>query len=82
MSAPTIVLQATETIGLTAGTQITNSAPVVEIDGQMTQGEGPLGGNAAMQGPLNVTNDVVAAGKGVGTHAPRTGAGSQTSSPT
>lgn len=68
MSAPTIVLQATETIGLTAGTQITNSAPEVEIDGQMTQGEGPQGGSAAMQGPLNVVNDVTAQGTSVHSH--------------
>jgi hypothetical protein len=68
MAAPTIVLQATQTIGLTAGTQITNSAPEVEIDGQMTQGEGPLGGNASMQGPLNVTQDVTAEGTSVHTH--------------
>ncbi|PVX61229.1 Gp138 family membrane-puncturing spike protein [Paraburkholderia unamae] len=62
MAAPNIVLQATEAIGLTAGTQITNSAPEVEVDGQMTQGEGPHGGNASMAGPLDVTNDVVAGG--------------------
>jgi hypothetical protein len=68
LSAPTIVLQATETIGLTAGTEITNSAPAIEIDGQMTQGEGPLGGNASMQGPLNVTQDVTAQGTSVHTH--------------
>lgn len=68
MSAPEIDLQATNVVGITAGTQITNSAPAVEIDGQMTQGEGPQGGNAAMQGPLNVVNDVVAQGKSVHNH--------------
>lgn len=68
MSAPEIDLQATNVIGLTAGTQITNSAPEVEIDGQMTQGTGPNGGNAAMNGPLNVVNDVVAQGKSVHNH--------------
>jgi len=68
MAAPTIVLQADNTIGLTAGSQITNSAPAVEIDGQMTQGEGPLGGNASMQGPLTVVNDVTAQGTSVHTH--------------
>lgn len=68
MAAPSIVLQADNTIGLTAGSQITNSAPAVEIDGQLTQGEGPLGGNAAMQGPLNVVNDVTAQGTSVHTH--------------
>jgi hypothetical protein len=68
MSAPEIDLQATNVVGITAGTQITNSAPAIEIDGQMTQGEGPQGGNAAMQGPLNVVNDVVAQGKSVHNH--------------
>lgn len=68
MSAPTIALQATQTIGLTAGTQITNSSPKVEIDGQMTQGQGPNGGNATLQGPLNVTNDVVAGGISLDNH--------------
>jgi hypothetical protein len=68
MSAPKIVLQATQTIGLTAGTEITNSAPAIEMDGQMTQGEGPQGGNASMHGPLNVTQDVTAQGTSVHTH--------------
>lgn len=68
MAAPSIVLQADNTIGLTAGSQITNSAPAVEIDGQMTQGEGPLGGNAAMQGPLTVVQDVTAEGTSVHEH--------------
>ncbi|VWB88097.1 phage P2 baseplate assembly protein gpV [Burkholderia aenigmatica] len=68
MAAPSIVLQATETIGITAGQQVTNSAPVVEIDGQMAQGEGPLGGNASMQGPLVVAKDVTASGTSVHDH--------------
>ncbi|WP_186260359.1 oxidoreductase [Burkholderia gladioli] len=68
LAAPTIVLQATETVGITAGQEITNSAPIVEIDGQMTQGEGPLGGNAAMQGPLFVQQDVTAAGTSLHSH--------------
>ena len=68
LAAPNIVLQATQAIGLTAGTQVTNSAPVVEIDGQMTQGNGPQGGNASMQGPLTVTKDVNGAGTSLHTH--------------
>lgn len=68
MSAPTIVLQATETIGLTAGAQITNSAPQIELDGEITQGEGPQGGVANMAGPINVETDVVVAGKSVVNH--------------
>ena len=83
MAAPDIVLQAQNTIGLTAGSQITNSAPVVEIDGQMTQGEGPLGGNASMQGPLNVVQDVTAQGTSVHVHTHlENGAGHQTNPPT
>ncbi|RQZ76078.1 oxidoreductase [Burkholderia glumae] len=68
LAAPTIVIQATQTVGITAGQEITNSAPIVEVDGQMTQGEGPLGGNAAMQGPLVVQQDVTAAGTSLHSH--------------
>jgi hypothetical protein len=81
MAAPSIVLQATETIGITAGQQVTNSAPVVEIDGQMAQGEGPLGGNAAMQGPLNVVQDVIAQGTSVHTHTHPDAQGGNTGAP-
>lgn len=82
-SAQTIAMQATQTIGLTAGTEITNSAPTVEIDGTMTQGNGPNGGTAAMVGPLTVTNDVTAEGKSLHGHTHlEHGAGSQTSPPT
>jgi hypothetical protein len=68
MSAPEIDLQATNTIGLTAGTQITNSAPQIEMDGQMTQGEGPQGGEATLNGPVTVVNDLTAQGKSVHNH--------------
>ncbi|CAE6838121.1 phage baseplate assembly protein V [Paraburkholderia nemoris] len=82
-SAQTIAMQATQTIGLTAGTEITNSAPTVEIDGTMAQGNGPNGGTAAMVGPLTVTNDVTAEGKSLHGHTHlEHGAGSQTSPPT
>lgn len=67
-SAQTIAMQATQTIGLTAGTEITNSAPTVEVDGTMTQGNGPNGGTAAMVGPLTVTNDVIGEGKSLHGH--------------
>jgi phage gp45-like len=67
-AAPIIVMQATQTIGLTAATQITNSAPEIELDGAVTQGIGPNGGAATMQGPLDVNTDVVIAGKSVGGH--------------
>jgi hypothetical protein len=68
MSAPNIVLQATQNIGLTAGAEITNSAPAIEMDGQMTQGEGPQGGNATLNGPVTVVNDLTAQGKSVHNH--------------
>lgn len=68
MAAPKIVLQATETIGMTAGTEITNSAPQIELDGEITQGEGPQGGEANMAGPINVETDVIVAGKSVVNH--------------
>ncbi|PRE83789.1 oxidoreductase [Burkholderia gladioli] len=68
LAAPTIVIQATQTVGITAGQEITNSAPIVEVDGQMTQGEGPLGGDATMQGPLIVQQDVTAAGTSLHSH--------------
>ena len=68
LSAPDIILQATGNIGLIAGSEITNSAPAIEMDGQMTQGEGPQGGDASMQGPLTVTEDVTAQGTSVHEH--------------
>jgi len=68
LAAPVIVLQAQQTIGLTAGNQVTQSAPIVEIDGQLAQGQGPLGGNASMQGPLTVNQDVTASGTSVHGH--------------
>jgi hypothetical protein len=83
MSAPEILLQATNEIGLTAGAEITNSAPAIEMDGQMTQGEGPQGGAAAMQGPLTVVQDVTASGKSVAHHTHlENGTGNQTNPPT
>jgi hypothetical protein len=62
LAAPNIVLQATEAIGLTAGTTITNSAPLIELDGELTQGEGPQGGEAAIHGPVTVDTDVIVDG--------------------
>lgn len=67
-SAQTIAMQATQTIGLTAGTEITNSAPQIEMDGQLTQGTGPQGGNATLNGPVTVNNDLTAEGKSVHNH--------------
>lgn len=67
-SAQTIAMQATQTIGLTAGTEITNSAPQIEMDGELTQGTGPQGGEATINGPATVNNDLTAQGKSVHGH--------------
>lgn len=44
LAAPVIVLQADNDIGLTAGSGITGPPPAIELDGAVTQGEGPQGG--------------------------------------
>jgi phage baseplate assembly protein V len=67
-SAQTIAMQAAQTIGLTAGTEITSSAPAIELDGQVTQGTGPQGGLATLNGPVTVNNDLVAEGKSLHNH--------------
>lgn len=67
-SAQTIAMQATQTIGLTAGTETTISAPAIELDGQVTQGTGPQGGTATLNGPVTVNNDLTAQGKSVHNH--------------
>jgi hypothetical protein len=81
LAAPTIVLQADNGIGLTAGSQITDSAPEIELDGAITQGEGPQGGEAKMAGPLTVQQDVVAAGTSVRGHTHRDSMDGTTSPP-
>lgn len=67
-SAQTIAMQATQTIGITAGTEVTASAPAIELDGQVTQGTGPQGGTATLNGPVTVNNDLTAEGKSVHNH--------------
>ncbi|WP_233868741.1 Gp138 family membrane-puncturing spike protein [Paraburkholderia adhaesiva] len=81
LAAPTIVLQADNSIGLTAGNGITDSAPAIELDGAVTQGEGPQGGDATMAGPLTVQQDVRAAGTSVHGHEHRDSVGGVTSAP-
>lgn len=81
LAAPTIVLQADKSIGLTAGSSITDSAPAIELDGAITQGEGPQGGAAKMAGPLTVQQDVTAAGTSVHGHEHRDSMGGTTSEP-
>lgn len=67
-SAQTIAMQATQSIGITAGTEATVSAPAIDLDGQITQGTGPQGGTATINGPAVVNNDLVAQGKSVHNH--------------
>ncbi|MGF6604660.1 hypothetical protein P3T23_009416 [Paraburkholderia sp. GAS448] len=81
LAAPSIVLQADSEIGLTAGTQVVNAAPAIELDGAISQGEGPNGGEALMAGPLTVQQDVTAAGTSVHGHAHRDPQGGITSPP-
>ncbi|WP_155675574.1 oxidoreductase [Burkholderia territorii] len=81
LSAPSIDLQATNDIGLTAGSELTNAAPAIALDGAVTQGDGPNGGAASMAGPLTVQRDVVAEGKSVHDHTHRDSQGGTTSLP-
>lgn len=54
------------------GTEITSPTIVlngaVTINGSLSQGMGPGGGNATMLGPITVTNDVTAGGKSLQNH--------------
>ncbi|MEK7888216.1 oxidoreductase [Burkholderia contaminans] len=81
LSAPTIAIQASNEIGMTAGSELTNAAPAIALDGAVTQGEGPNGGAANMAGPLTVKHDVVAEGKSVHDHTHRDSQGGTTSPP-
>lgn len=81
MSAPTIVLQAANEIGLTAGSQVTNSAPAIALDGALTQGDGAHGGDAHIAGTLTADRDVVAAGTSLHEHEHRDSQGGKTSAP-
>ncbi|MVW80170.1 Gp138 family membrane-puncturing spike protein [Bordetella sp. 02P26C-1] len=63
--SPSKVSVTAPTIELVADNKVLLSAPMVEIDGQLSQGNGPNGGDASMNGPLRVTEDVIA--KGVST---------------
>lgn len=47
---------------------ITMNAPQVTINGALAQGKGANGGGCSMQGPVAVTNDVVAGGKSLMGH--------------
>ncbi|KVH51265.1 hypothetical protein WJ39_08420 [Burkholderia diffusa] len=81
LSAPTIAIQASNDIGMTAGGELTNAAPAIALDGAVTQGEGPNGGAAAMAGPLTVRQDVTAAGTSVHAHVHNDPQGGTTTPP-
>ncbi|WP_233234487.1 oxidoreductase [Bordetella sp. LUAb4] len=83
LSAPDIALQASKGITLSADADVKVSAASIELDGSLTQGAGPRGGAATMQGPLQVNADVNASGISLTghTHA-ENGKGGQTNPPT
>jgi hypothetical protein len=81
LAAPSIAVQATNDIGLTAGAELTYAAPAIALDGALTQGEGPNGGAAAMAGPLTVRQDVTAASTSVHGHVHSDPQGGTTSPP-
>lgn len=81
LSAPSIAIQATHDIGMTAGSELTNAAPAIALDGAVSQGEGPNGGAVSMAGPLTVQHDVTAEGKSVHGHTHRDSQGGTTSPP-
>lgn len=55
-------------INVVSPAKITLSAPVIELDGQLVQGQGGHGGDAVLQGPVTVVEDLTAAGVSVSTH--------------
>ena len=66
---PTQYVQFTDGgISIVSPAKITLSAPVIELDGQLVQGQGEHGGTAVMQGPVTVIEDLTAAGVSVSTH--------------
>lgn len=73
----------THAISITAPGGLTINAPVVTLNAALAQGA-PMGGGTATStliGPLNVTNDVTAAGKSVSTHHHTEHDGPSTSTP-
>lgn len=74
-SSHKIKAQTSGDIEATAAGQITMTAPVVAINapiiilnGQVTQGKGSNGGSMQLQGPVDVINDVTAGGKSLINH--------------
>lgn len=55
-------------IEISSPTKVTLSAPVIELDGQLVQGQGEHGGDAVLRGPVTVIEDLTAAGISVSTH--------------
>jgi len=68
-AAPTQYVQFNaDGITLVSPIKVTISAPEIEIDGILTQGTGPRGGSATMEGPVTVNQDLTAEGTDVHTH--------------
>ena len=68
-AAPTQYVQFNaDGITLVSPTKVTISAPEIEIDGILTQGTGPRGGSATMEGPVTVNQDLTAEGTDVHTN--------------
>ncbi|MDB5777616.1 MAG: oxidoreductase [Herbaspirillum sp.] len=81
ISAQTVEIVASTSTTVTTPTFTVNGATV--LNGTLAQGTGAGGGGATMLGPINVTNDVVAAGKSVSGHIHHeNGAGNNTNPPT
>jgi hypothetical protein len=68
--APTQFVQFTSSgIVITSPMQITLNAPLIALNGEVTQTQGSASaGTVTIQGPLNVTNDVIAEGTSLHTH--------------
>nr|WP_279613303.1 oxidoreductase [Paraburkholderia tuberum] len=81
MLAPTIIMQADDQIGLQAGASVDTAAPVIGLDGAMTQGDGGFGGGAHIRSTLTADQDVVGGGKSLHDHTHRDSEGGTTSPP-
>jgi hypothetical protein len=55
-------------VQIDASTSCSINSPIITLNGQVNQGSGSYGGNAAISGTLTATVDVVAGGKSLKTH--------------
>ncbi|CAG2377086.1 MULTISPECIES: hypothetical protein [Burkholderia] len=81
LSAPSIAIQASNDISITAGGALTNSARAIALDRDVMQGEEPNGDAASMAGPPTMRQDVMAASKNGHDHTHRDSQRSTTSQP-